>query len=284
MIQFQMTRFADGKSVVTAYVDGEMYSITDERPQFEAILNKLRQGDESVVVDFDAANFANKAFHKVTDRVNIKNGVIYLDDEPVDNTMAQVIMDYLAEGNENALPLVRFMERLSENPSHRSREQFWRFVDRNGIYIDDDGYAILYKGVYETGEAGLYQSGSRGRAFVNGAEQNGRIQTRVGDVVTMPRREISDDPTVACHAGLHCGDRSYAESFAPVLITVRVDPAHVVSVPVDSADRKVRVERYEIMDVVKSQVNTVRWGESMTVLVDSDEDYEDDEDYDDYGW
>lgn len=271
MIQFQMTRFADGKSVVTAYIDGEMFSITDERPQFDAILNKLRAGDESVIGDFDAANFASKAFHKVTDRVNIKNGVIFLDDESVDNGMAQVIMDYLAEGNDNALPLVKFMERLSENPSHRSREQFWRFVDRNGIHIDDDGYAILYKGVNQTDVPGVYQSVSSGRAFVNGNEQNGRIRSAPGDVVTMPRREISDDPTVACHAGLHCGDRTYAQSFAQVLITVRVDPAHVVSVPVDSADRKVRVERYEIMDVVTKQVDTVRWSK--------DDDYDEDYDY-----
>lgn len=275
-VQYNLMGFPDGTSVATAYVDGEIYTVASSQAGYDRIVEKLRAGDASVVSDFDAANFANKAFHAVTDRVNIRNGVVYLDDSPVNEAVNSLIMRYLSEESERVLPLVRFIERLEDNPSFRSRDQFWRFVDRNGIHIDDDGYAILYKGVYETGEAGLYQSGSSGRAFVNGAEQNGRIKTRVGDVVTMPRREISDDPNVACHAGLHCGDRSYAESFAPVLITVRVDPAHVVSVPVDSADRKVRVERYEIMDVVKGEVNTVRWSD------DEDDDYDSDWDDEDY--
>ena len=277
MIQFQMTRFADGKSVVTAYVDGEMYSITDERPQFEAILNKLRQGDESVVADFDAANFANKAFHKVTDRVNIKSGVIYLDDEPVDNGMARVIMDYLAEGNDNALPLVKFMERLHENPSHRSREQLWQYVQRHDIHIADDGRMALYKSVYPDGDG--FKSVASGRAFVNGVEHKGQIPSKPGDIVTMPRREISDDPDRACHAGLHCGARSYAEGFfggaGRVMVMVLVGPEHVVCVPKDHEWAKIRVEQYEFSNVVgKRTFNTIRW---------SDEDY-DDEDDDDYGW
>jgi hypothetical protein len=94
---------------------------------------------------------------------------------------------------------------------------------------------------------------------VNGQEQNGQIHTAVGDVVTMPRREISDDPGVACHAGLHCGARSYAENFARILISVRVDPRHVVSVPSDYSNAKVRVEQYEIMDVVNDIHTGVRW-------------------------
>ena len=274
MIQFNMTTFPDGNAVVTAFIDGQVYTITNQRPQFDTILDKLRAGDNSVVGDFDAANFAQKAFHKVTDRVNIRNGVVYLDDKPVNNTIASVIMDYLSEGNDNALPLVRFMERLEANPSHRSRDQFWRFIQANGIHVDDEGYAVMYKGVNRTETEGVYKSSGHGRAFVNGVEQNGQIHTKAGDVVTMPRREISDDPTVACHAGLHCGARSYAESFASVLITVRVDPADVVSVPVDSSDQKVRVERYEIMDVLDRHVTGVRW-----VDYDDEDDYDDDYDY-----
>ena len=269
--------FADGRSVATAFIDGEVYSVTSDQPQYRVVVSKLLNKDDSVIQDFDAANFANRAFHKVSDRVNIRHGQVYLDDEVVDDTISQVIIDYMAEGNDNALPLVRFMERLSENPSHRSREQFWRFVQTNGIHIDDEGYAVMYKGVNPTDDADVYQSVSAGRAFVNGTEQKGRIRTTKGDVVTMPRREISDDPTVACHAGLHCGARSYAESFAQVLITVRVDPAHVVSVPVDSRDQKVRVEQYEIMDVLGGrQVSTVRWQDN-TAYDEEDDDYDEDD-------
>ena len=272
-MQFSMTTFPDGNAVITAFIDGEVYTITSGRPQFETVLSQLRAGDESVVQTFDAANFAQKAFHKVTDRVNIRNGVVYLDDKPIDSTIAKVIMGYLGEGNDNALPLVRFMERLEANPSFRSREQFWRFVNSHGIHIDDQGYAIMYKSVEPTDTPGLYRSVASGQAFVNGVEHNGQIPSRAGDVVSMPRREISDDPNVACHKGLHCGARSYAEGFfggnGRVLITVRVDPAHVVSVPTDHSDAKVRVEQYTFMEALGDRnVNTVRW-------TDEDDDYED---------
>lgn len=258
-IQFNLTRFPDDKAVVTAFIDGEVYSLTNEHAVFDRVVDKLRAGDGSVVDDFDVAAFAQKEFHKVTDRVNIRNGVVYLDDSVMDDAVGKVIVDYLTEGNDDAMPLVRFMERLEENPSHRSRNQFWNFVRNHGIHIDDEGYVIMYKGVNPTDEDGVYKSVSSGEAFVNGEKQVGQIHTRAGDVVSMPRREISDDPNVACHAGLHCGARTYASSFASVLITVRVDPADVVSVPTDCNEQKVRVSKYEIMDVLTDDVNTVRW-------------------------
>lgn len=276
MIQFTLNRFPDGNSVLSAFINGELYTIAGNNRMFDPILEKLRSGDESVAEDFDLAALANKKFHAVTDRVSIREGVTYFDDNPVPNTMSELIVSYLYEGNDSVSPLVKFLERLDRNPSFNSREQLWRFVERNGIHIADDGRMVMYKGVANTDTPGTYQSINSGRAFVNGEEQNGQIVTKTGDVVTMPRREISDNPNVACHAGLHCGARSYAESFAPILITVMVDPEHVVSVPNDSSDRKVRVCEYEIMDVLGSrQVDTVRWQDNTAW---DEDDYELDED------
>lgn len=285
-IMYNLVRFPDGNSSVTAFINGQPYTVAGNHESFDRIVDKLRAGDASVVGDFDRAALATKAFHKVTDRVSVRQGVVYLDDNAVDPSFNKLIVEYLVEGNEDAMPLVRFLERLDANPSFNSRAQFGRFVLNNDIHIDDEGFVILYKGVYSTDTEGTYRSSAQGVAFVNGERQQGHIHSAVGDVVSMPRREISDDPSVACHAGLHAGARSYAESFAPVLITVRVDPAHVVSVPNDSSNRKVRVEQYEIMDVVSGEHNSVRWegAGSMLPLVDSDEDYEDDyEDDDEYG-
>ena len=278
-IMYNLVRFPDGQSSVTAFINGQPYSVSGNHESFDRIIDKLRVGDASVVNDFDRANLANKAFHAVTNRVSVRQGVVYLDDKPVEADFNKVIVEYLIEGNENALPLVKFLERLDANPSHRSRTQFGRFVRENDIHVDDEGFVILYKGVYSTEKAGVYRSSARGVAFVNGERQEGHIHSAVGDTVSMPRREISDDPSVACHAGLHAGARSYAQSFAPVLITVRVDPAHVVSVPTDSSNRKVRVEQYEIMDVVSGDRNSVRWEGAGNTL--SDEDDEPEADYDD---
>lgn len=275
MMQYNLNKFADGKQILTAFIDGEIYAMVSSNPAFDKAVQMVRDGDESVVDVFDLANLAAKAFHSVTDRVSIRHGVVYLDENPVDSEMSNIIVNYLGEGNDSAMPLVLFMERLDRNPSFTSRNQLWGFVKAHGIHLADDGRMVLYKGVNPTDEPDVYRSTGSGRAFVNGEEQNGRIHTKVGDVVTMPRREISDDPNVACHAGLHCGARSYASSFAPVLITTLVGPEHVVCVPRDSSQAKVRVEEYEIMAPLGDrEVNSIRW---------SDEDESDEDDWlDDY--
>lgn len=269
MIQYNLVNYAEGKSVVTAFIDGEIYTLSSDNAHFDDVVETLAGADwlddpEGEVADlFDVANGVRKAFEQVTDRVTVENGIVKLDGTPVEPAFNEVVVKYLHEDNEGLMPLVRFLERLDDNPSFRSREQFWRFVERNGIHIDDDGYVILYKSVLP-GDNGGFKSVNSGTAYVNGVKHTGQIPSDVGDVVSMPRREISDDPTVACHAGLHCGARSYAEGFfggpGRILITVRVDPAHVVAVPTDEADRKVRVEQYEFMDVVGDrQVSGVRW-------------------------
>ena len=123
-IMYNLVRFPDGQSSVTAFIGGQPYSVSGNHDSFERIVDKLRAGDASVVNDFDRANLANKAFHAVTDRVAVKSGVVYLDDKPVEADFNRLIVEYLTEGNDNAMPLVRFLERLDANPSFRSREQF----------------------------------------------------------------------------------------------------------------------------------------------------------------
>jgi len=276
-MQYSITRFDTGATVVTAFINGQAYTLSGENARFPEIAAKLAAGDESVADDFNLANLANKRFHEVSDRVSVRDGVVYLDDTAIDEAMGQVVVDYLMEGNENLMPLVRFIERLDDNPSHRSRSQLWDFVRNNGIHIADDGRMVLYKGVIATGTPGVYRSVHQGKATVNGTEQKGHIHTTAGDVVTMPRRDISDDPDVPCHEGLHCGARAYAEGFASVLITTLVGPEHVVCVPNDCSFQKVRVEQYEIMDVLGDrQVNTVRW--SFDEDDDEDYPYEDEDD------
>lgn len=256
-MQFNLVRFEDGKAVVTAFIDGKVLSTTSENGNFNRIVEGLRDG-EDVSRLFDMQTYANQQFEEITDRVVVKQGTVYFDDAPVNAAINKVVIGYLSEG-EDATGVALFLERLSENPSFNSREQLWRFVEQHGIHLDANGFMVMYKGLNPTDEDDVYQSSSSGTAFVNGIKQIGRIRTKAGDVVVMPRNEISDNPAVACHAGLHAGSKSYATSFAPVLITVRVDPKHVVSVPNDSGDAKVRVERYEIMDVLDREVNTVRW-------------------------
>ena len=169
-------------------------------------------------------------------------------------------------------------------------------VQVGGLYIakgestelttyDEDGYLMLYKGVKSDGKGG-YESVASGTAWVNGEKVVGHIPASVGDVITMPRSEVSDDPNVACHAGLHAAARDYALGYARqgTMLTMRVDPADVVSVPADSAQQKMRVCRYEVVELDTEAFRSVLWTpHAEDILPEEEEDYDLDEDYEDEG-
>lgn len=165
-------------------------------------------------------------------RFTVKDGNISFDGQPIPADLNSRIVE-MASAGEDPDRLFKFWERLQNNPSHRSVEQLWRFLNQIGIPLTPDGHFLAYKGV-RTDFKDVH---------------SGRFENRPGAVIQMPRNQISDDPNTPCHVGLHVGSREYAESFGPRQVIVKVDPAHVVCVPFDSSSQKMRVEKYEVIGV-----------------------------------
>ena len=136
----------------------------------------------------------------------------------------------MAANGEDPTPLCRFWERLQKNPSYRSVKQLFQFLQNVGIPITEDGCFLAYKGVKED--------------FKD--VHSGQFDNKPGAINEMPRNKISDDPQLACHEGFHVGDLSYAKGFGPRVVICKVDPEHVVCVPYDESQRKMRVCRYEV--------------------------------------
>jgi hypothetical protein len=160
-------------------------------------------------------------------------------DVPVEK-LADTIARYQSAGMD-ASNLIRFAQRLAQNPSYRSVQQLWSWCVAKDLTIDPDGYIVAYKGVTDD-----MLSLHAGAAFVDGKLVEGQIPNLVGTRVTMPRGEVNDDPSVGCHKGLHVGNYSYANGFGRVLLEVKVDPADVVSVPSDCEHQKMRTCGYWI--------------------------------------
>ena len=128
--------------------------------------------------------------------------------------------------------LLRFWERLQLNPSWRSVNQLFPFLEHEGIPIDKDGYFLAYKGVKAD-----YKD-----------VHSGTIDNTPGlPPIEFPRNEISDDPNEACHKGLHVGALKYARDFGVRTIICKVDPADVVCIPYDAASMKMRVCKYQVI-------------------------------------
>jgi hypothetical protein len=127
--------------------------------------------------------------------------------------------------------------------------------------LTSDGCFLAYKGVIPSGE-GYYLSISAGSAYVNDELVTGQIRQEVGDIVTMGRSKVAFDPGVGCSTGLHAGTWEYASSFARgAVLTVKINPRDVVSVPTDCEAQKLRVCRYEIVSETEVEYNEPVWDE-----------------------
>lgn len=246
-------------TVVMMFPDGNVETINETHPNFTRITHALiNNEDPSEWLSADV----KRIVEHLSSRVSVVDGVLHFDGDPVYNGLSDVIARYHREGRD-ATNLVRFMERLSSNPSANSREQLFNWTQAQDLTIDADGYIIGYKGVstresdqdYLSDEGEVlfpldkypFRSSSAGHGIVDGIEVNGYLPMGVGVTVEMPRREVNDNPNEGCSTGLHVGDYNYAVGYAHAgaLLEVRFDPADVVSVPADCGFAKLRCCRYE---------------------------------------
>lgn len=268
-MKYNLVTMGDEKNL-TLVVNGEMYVASHQHPNWEAIVAGLLNDDESVVDLFDVAETVSRRFEALTERVTVRNGQVYFDGDPLDRAETRQIVRFLDDGVDDFMPLVNFLEKVQTNPNEHSREQLYSWIDRHDFPITEDGDIIAYKGVLANAD-GTYESISSGKAIVDGEEVSGRIPNAVGSVVEMPRSEVHHDPATGCSRGLHAGTWDYASDFSRgAVLTVRINPRDVVSVPTDCDWQKVRVCRYVVTGVTEHEYTSPYW--------------EDDEDYDDDEW
>lgn len=268
----------DGTQFLTVVLNGGLHSATSEHPNWKKILEKTLADDTNGLEDlFDMAKAVTRNFQRVSDRVALAGGRVLFDGDEVENAVTKQILRFVEEGvePEKYLALVNFMEKVETNPEAHSREQLYEWLDRNDFAIDEDGDIIGYKSVRKTETPGVFQSMTAGTAFVNGEEKVGNIPQSVGDVVEMPRSSVAWNPQQGCAQGLHVANYSYATTWASYdyLLRVKVNPRDVVSVPTESSFSKVRVCRYQIVEVNSDK---------MTSPIYASPAFDEDEDEDDY--
>lgn len=237
----------DGDSrQVTLYYDGETYLADNTHPRWDDIFNLVVVDDNptDAVELFDIARLLRRKI--VSERVTVTFNSVLFDNDPVHDALADHIVRLVNEG-EDVTAWVKLLENIKLNPNPGSVEQLYRHLSRFQYTVTQDGMILAYKGVYDNGD-GTYKATRTGHAIVNGEEINGTVNQKIGDVVEMPRSEVTFDPTVSCSYGLHVADWNYARGMGSVVLGVLVNPRDVVSVPNHYGDAKVRVCRYKVLD------------------------------------
>lgn len=225
---------------ITAVVDGETMTITSDNPSYGQVLDAIKRGEEPwrIAELFRAAN-AVKRYLKGVVEVDELLGEVTYNGETIANVVVDRILQFMSDGLP-VDPLIKFLENLMLNPSRRSIQELYKFLEYKALPITDDGCFIAYKGV--TSEYLDYHTG--------------KVSNRVGAVNEMARGNVDDDFRVHCGTGYHVGSLDYAKSFGgdQTVVVCKVNPKDVVSVPEDCSCQKLRTAKYEVVDLFQGEI------------------------------
>jgi hypothetical protein len=184
--------------------------------------------------------------------IKIEGDNLMYNDSIVHNVLTQRIIEMI-HNNDKVEPIINFLVNLMDNPSEGSIDQLYTFLEHKNLPITEDGCFLAYKAINSD-----YTD-----------KYTGTISNKVGDKVKMPYNEVTADPKCGCSRGLHCGSIEYVRQYGEFkldeygksvgdrLVTVKVNPSDVVSVPEDAEHQKVRVYRYVVHEEIENPFDLV---------------------------
>ena len=225
----------------TVFADGKVLTLASGHKNFEYLQDLLKEPDHDVPAIVKAMD-REEGIRQSTSGTNVEviNGTVYYKGEEVHNALTDKLLDLMDEGY-NVTPWIKFLENLMLNPSYRSRECLYQFLEQFDAPITPDGNFIAFKRI------------SKNWKDIH----SGTFDNSIGTVVKMDRAKVDDDPKHTCSSGLHiCADK-YLQHFADAehsrTVVVEVNPAHVVAVPYDYDFAKMRVCEYKVLAEIEPE-------------------------------
>ena len=220
---------------ITVNYNGETHTVPRTNASADQLIDAIKTKNWHLIPDLISQA---KKIEKFSDGAfQVRHGLVYLDGEPVHTALSSKIIQFADEGLPYE-PLVAFAKRVKQNPSFRAVTELFQFLEKNDHPITEDGKFIAYKKV-RTDFLDIH---------------SGTMDNSVGNVVSMPRNKVNEDPNQTCSHGLHVANWDYAAnhygSQSDIMLEVEVDPANVVAVPIDYAQSKMRVCEYKVLSVV----------------------------------
>lgn len=220
---------------VTVFLDGNTYPVDKSHSQYEIIIDALKRND--VVTIRKAINVKQTLVEQSTGRLTLEDGVLYCEGNEVSHVLVPRILTMLEDGFD-VQPMMRLLDNLLKNPSYRAVKQLYGFLEACNLPITEDGHFLAYKIVTHD-----YKD-CRTQTFDNS----------IGAVVKMPRNEVDENPEVTCSSGLHVCSQDYLPHYGSRehretdrIVVVKVNPEHVVAVPKDYNNAKMRLCEYEVV-------------------------------------
>lgn len=217
-----------GKNIVVI-INNNPHTISATHISYEKIKEAIKADDweavqdliepKKVILNYGAGNLA------------IQGEKMYWKEREFHNALADRVIQMYQDGFPIE-PMVQFMENLMQNPSKRSVDELYGFLEKNNLPITSDGHFLAYKKVRKD-----YKDC-----------HTGTMDNSVGKIVEMERNEVDDDKNRTCSTGLHFCSKEYLNHFGGErTVIVKINPADVVSIPTDYDFSKGRACRYEVI-------------------------------------
>lgn len=259
-LQYSIVGAGPGEESILVLIPGRdpLHAHSDQ-PAYQEIKRLVLEGTDDVdhlVGLFNPALIAAEKFSgTLSERVVVRDGVVFFDNDPVDDALTAQIVRFVDEGVEDWQPLVAFFEKVRQNPQAHAQRHLYNWLNAHETTITPEGDLVLYKGVRSNGD-GAYCPTNRGVGIVNGGPPNSQSEYTLfhaGDVVEMPRSNVAHLPHAECATGLHVGTQGYASGYGDTVLRVLVNPRDVVNVP--DAGTKLRTCRYRVVEAVERDRN-----------------------------
>lgn len=248
---------------ISVFFNGRMCSVPASDPIFAELREHLAGAVHEYAVVENLVDKPTMISRMSEGLVTVIGSTVYYKGQSVHTTLTKRLLDVLDAGH-NAIIWARFLERVMANPSDRSRQCLYDFLNHWKAPLTEDGHFIAFKRVRED-----YTPIHRG---------GDKFDNSPGSVVEMPRENVDANPDATCSYGLHVAASSYLGSFATAegnrTIACKVDPADVVAVPRDYGFAKMRVCRYFVIgDAEESFYNNAHESVMAPVAAESSKEY-----------
>lgn len=234
MTQRNYASIITNQSITVHTPSGRAFTWQNDHPNFDNVKDAIRCGEDVTVIegymDVRAAIIKATAAYG---NVSVRGDNVYYKDRPIHGTITERILQHLRE-DLPVEPLLAFADNLFQNQRKSAVESLYDFLEANKIPFTDDGHFLVYKKVND--EYRDYYTGT--------------FDNSVGTVVRVEPNEVEEDRDMTCSNGLHVCARHYLPAYyggTGHVMICKVNPAHVVAVPRDYNNSKMRVYQYEVI-------------------------------------
>jgi hypothetical protein len=202
-----MITFIDDQKNISAYLAKHSKVVTLNIADHgkKEIMDMIQADDEDGLLALSSPIEVIRGLICTVGKISVTEDEVLFDGTPVVDSITVRILEYVKNGWE-VKHLASFLNKLYANPSFNSRQFLHKFLEHKHLPISEDGFFLAYKGVTED-YLDLHT-----RTFDNS----------VGQVHTIERKDVDDNPANYCSYGFHVGSLEYATGFGVRTMIVKI--------------------------------------------------------------